>query len=918
MDAHESGSGGGAWCFPPFSVDGIGHQLTKLGVDIPLDRACVEILAYLLGHAGEVVTKEELLEAAWPNRVVGENSLNKAIGRIRVALQDEGQQLIRTVHGYGYRLAGSVTRVEKTTATSPAENAEVPSESPAPGDLLEGRAGWRLLECLGSGSFSEVWAASNADGSEQRAIKFASGQAGIRALKREVALYKLMRTATGDLAPTVTLLGWNFAVTPCYVEMPVLANGNLRQWGSHDGRLAAMSVSQRLELAIRLVEAVAQIHELGIIHKDLKPENILIEIDAHGDPKPLLTDFGAGWVGNYGPAHPAYPLSTEFVDALREYPQVASALYAAPEIVRRETPTACADVYALGVLLYQIVTGDLQRPLSPGWEDDVADPLLRSDIAGAAALDPAKRIQSAHALAQSLRLIDRRRDEAIMRTELERVVSDARQREKKTRARRRTLAVVAAVLIIGMGSTSAMYWYAERARQAAQTEARRAKAMLDFMTNDVIAQGDPYGSGEKDISLRQAVDNGSTRIDEKFADDPETALSMHHSLCTVYSGMGEYALAIEQCSKADQLASNPTRQLTADSSNNRIMILSELALAQINADRLPAAEQSLDRMGALLAPADTSSRLRLREWAITAQLRYEQSRCSEARALADRVSENAAPDDRTLDSVRANALWYGALCKNELIDYAGSRKDYQALISLREATVGPEHVLTAWAYCNFAGLLTDMGQLPEAEAMLTKAAAIFEKTIGRDHPDATTVHFWQAKLYIMQERWSEAIALLKPIIAIRRDKLGETHSWTTHATVRLADAYLGMSRLDDAQVALDRVRPPLVQTPTTAQSAFRAMFLSTESELLFRRGRLDEALQNSVESMTLMAAIHLDIHPLYAQAGCQRGRILRALNRRQEAQLEFDACEELLAAILPPDHPLRVRARRYSSNEGQK
>ena len=77
----------------------------------------------------------------------------------------------------------------------------------------------------------------------------------MRMLKAVCALR--MRSATGDLAPAVTLLDWNFAATPCYVEMPILANGNLRQWGSQAGGLAAMSVPQRLEFAIRLVDLIS-------------------------------------------------------------------------------------------------------------------------------------------------------------------------------------------------------------------------------------------------------------------------------------------------------------------------------------------------------------------------------------------------------------------------------------------------------------------------------------------------------------------------------------------------------------------------------------------------------------------------------------------------------------------------------------
>src|SRR5262249_9836084 len=86
-------------------------------------------------------------------------------------------------------------------------------------------------------------------------------------------------------------------------------------------------------------------------------------------------------------------------------------LYLAPEVLSAQPSTASADVYALGVMLYQLVVGDFRKPLSPGWEGEVADPLLREDIAKAAHGDPRKRVSGAQEFAARLRDLDRRRIE---------------------------------------------------------------------------------------------------------------------------------------------------------------------------------------------------------------------------------------------------------------------------------------------------------------------------------------------------------------------------------------------------------------------------------------------------------------------------------------------------------------------------
>ena len=84
-------------------------------------------------------------------------------------------------------------------------------------------------------------------------------------------------------------------------------------------------------------------------------------------------------------------------------------MYLAPEVLAGQSPSAAADVYALGVMLYQLMVGDFRKPLAPGWEAEIKDPLLREDIADAACGDPAKRLNSAADLVERLLTLDERR-----------------------------------------------------------------------------------------------------------------------------------------------------------------------------------------------------------------------------------------------------------------------------------------------------------------------------------------------------------------------------------------------------------------------------------------------------------------------------------------------------------------------------
>lgn len=118
------------WRFGRVEIDERERRLVVAGSPATLDRSSFDLLLCLVRHAGSVVGKDELLRVGWPGRVVTENSLTKAIGRLRLALDDADGEFLRVVHGYGYRLVADVC--VQAIATPAAESTPHAAESGAP------------------------------------------------------------------------------------------------------------------------------------------------------------------------------------------------------------------------------------------------------------------------------------------------------------------------------------------------------------------------------------------------------------------------------------------------------------------------------------------------------------------------------------------------------------------------------------------------------------------------------------------------------------------------------------------------------------------------------------------------------------------------------------------------------------------
>ena len=138
------------WRFDRFVYDEARRILIRDGRELVLQRKPLDVLAFLLHHAGEVVTKDELAQALWTRTVVDDAVIAKAVGKLRAALGDSEREIIRTVLGIGFQLVAPVQL--EARRSEPIQRLAL-----KPGDSPPGREHWCLERCLGRGGYGEVW-----------------------------------------------------------------------------------------------------------------------------------------------------------------------------------------------------------------------------------------------------------------------------------------------------------------------------------------------------------------------------------------------------------------------------------------------------------------------------------------------------------------------------------------------------------------------------------------------------------------------------------------------------------------------------------------------------------------------------------------------------------------------------------------
>ncbi|ACY16072.1 protein kinase domain-containing protein [Haliangium ochraceum] len=407
---------------------------------------------------------------------------------------------------------------------------------PAPGLEMPQRYHWVIEKKLSEGGFGEVWLARHRKTREPRVFKFCYDATSLRALQREIALFRLLKETLGERSDINRIFDWNFEDAPYFIESAYTSGGDLIAWAAQQGGLEEVPLATRLEIVAQVATALAAAHSVGVLHKDVKPANVLMSSAERDDVQIKLADFGIGHVTEtqrLAEAGITMVGLTEFYEDTQPFAgEGGTRLYMAPEVIEGKPATVRADVYALGVMLYQMVVGDFSRALAPGWERDVSDPILRGDIAAAVDGSEQQRLGDALRLAERLRTIERRREK---RAADMRQAADARQAKltlARVRRRRKVVGLLLVVVLLFSGTV-----FLQSRREA--REARAAEQVSQFLV-ELFEVADPYKKEGAAITARQILDRGAARIETELSDQPAIRARLMHLMGTVYGNLGLY------------------------------------------------------------------------------------------------------------------------------------------------------------------------------------------------------------------------------------------------------------------------------------------------------------------------------------------------------------------------------------------
>ena len=739
----------------------------------------------------------------------------------------------------------------------------------APGTQV---GGWTIRRRLGRGGMGAVFlAARDGDGYvQQGALKWIkrgmdSGEILARFRRERRILAQLQHAQIARLLDG----GISESGQPWFV-MEYVAGVPLNEWAASP----RVGLTQRLDLFVELAEAVAYAHGQLVVHRDLKPGNVLV--DAEG--RPHLLDFGVAKV-----------LEEDETDSqTRTGARFLSRAYAAPEQMRGEHVGTAVDVYALGVLLFELLsgarfhdnpaarTGAASDRLSnaAGADGPVAPRKLRGDlgiiVARATDAEPARRYATAQALADDVRRYLRgapilaRRDSGWYR--LRRYV--ARHRVAST-------ALLLALLAIVGGSALAL----SQARRAAR-EAELAQAAQRFLTGVFDASAPDAAAGAR-VTARELLDQGVARVDQELADQPALQAQMRQTLGTLYRQLGQLdqaAILLEQA--RDGLRTQNDRGRRIDNAielartyreraqfDQALALLAEVAAADAPPQRAAAlAEQAAvnDRQGrfndglqAIRAAAAISAEMgpagareQARDRQIEALLLSRLARYDEAdAAFRDAIARTEQAFGKEHSQVGEVLNDYATLLADRQRS-AEAERQLRLALDIRRKRFGPQHAAVGETLQILGIVLRQQGRVEECAAALDEALAIQRATLGPRHPNVASTLNSLGTLAMTRQDFGRMVELLGEARDIYRDNhlLDSPQGLTIQSNLGI-----GLTRLERFDEAEPLLRAALARNRANVGDVHPLVMASLNglSQLQRRRGNGAEAEVLAAEGVAI-------------------------------------------------------------------